>query len=148
MTYSRYFQVSLLWPVITSLAIIGLNYSRPAEVSLLTELYAYIQELLPYIAYATILYLWFEKTSGNRLYFAVFISPIIWGLFYPIFIFLEGIVATDAKVSDILNDGFIGFGLVFFWSTLIAYGFVGLVMLIFFIVKGWLVPNKPIKPTQ
>lgn len=148
MTYSRYFQVSLLWPIIASFIFIVLNYSRPAEISFFNELYGYIQLFLPYIVYATILYFWFEKTSGKQLYFSVAISPIIWGVFYPIFISLDALIVTDIKVTELLNNGFTGFGFIFLWSTLIAYGFVGLVGLIFFFIKRGLLPNKTIKPAQ
>jgi hypothetical protein len=119
MTQSRFFQISLVLPVVTwVLGLLVISFAQKLDTdAILQNLYLGHRIFIPYIVYAALIWKLVSNKPYGLLMFMSFIVPILWGLFFTVWY----VIATYIQEGTIeaLNVLLI----MILWATLAGFLF-------------------------
>jgi hypothetical protein len=130
MTQSRFFQISLLFPLaLWGLCLFVFSFTyRQGAVFILDNLYNAYRVFVPYLIFAAVLwklayhkpYRWFVLMAA--------VIPVVWGIFFVLFYMLSTLVTAGT------TEQWYVLSIMAFWATVIAYlvEFIPLFVLVVF----------------
>jgi hypothetical protein len=119
MTQSRFFQISLVLPVVTwgiGLLIIAFAY-RMDNQDTLQHLYLGHRIFIPYIIYAALVWKLVSNKPFGVLMLMAFIVPIVWGLFFTLW------YAVFTYIQNGSIDPYYVLLIMILWATLVGFLF-------------------------
>jgi len=117
MTQSRFFQISLSFPILLwclGLFIFTFIYKDSNDVIFPNLLKGY-RVLIPYVLFAGLIWQRVNNRPYRMLILTAWVAPIVWGVFFGIFYF-----AVSYAVEKVLYDWFI-YLIMMFWAAFVAY---------------------------
>jgi hypothetical protein len=116
MTQSRFFQLSLFFPLI--LWFLGLLVfsivNKEGYAFIIKHIFDSIRVFVPYLLFAAGIWKLAANKPHRILILIAFFAPIIWGLFFTICYLLNAIVTDQVRDLNVLL-------MMAFWATLVAY---------------------------
>lgn len=116
MTQSRFFQLSLFFPLI--LWFLGLlvfsAVNKEGYAFIIKHMFDAVRVFVPYLLFAAGVWKLAANKSHRILILIAFVAPIIWGVFFTLCYLLNAIVTDEVRDLKVLL-------MMAFWATLVAY---------------------------
>lgn len=116
MTQSRFFQLSLFFPVV--LWFLGLLIfsivNKEGYAFILKHMFDAVRVFVPYLLFAAGIWRLAANKPHRILILIAFVGPIIWGFFFTVCYYLNAIVTDQVRDLKVLL-------MMAFWATVVAY---------------------------